>query len=104
MAFKDIINEDINRVFFNDEEFAETHKWNSQDIVAVIADDELMSKFGSEFEFLEKGSHLIKSPSSFFTKKPRVGSAINFDGNLYTIDEVHDEAGVYSIYLNATRV
>ena len=100
MGFKEVLQEDINHVFFNTEEFADTHTWNKREIVAIVDDDDLIAKYSSEFEFLEKGSHLVMTPETSFEKKPGINAAIEFDGNLYTVDEVKLENGMYVIFLN----
>lgn len=99
MGFKDILKRDLETTFFNLGEFAERHKFNNNVITAVIDDDTLMAKYSSEFESLPKGSHCIMTPIRCFAEKPAVNSAVRFDGGLYVIDEISEEAGMYIIFL-----
>lgn len=103
MTFKEQLQADLQQTFFNEEEFGEAHTWNGKKIIAIVDSDDLIAKYASEFEMLEKGSSLVMAPFSEFDKKPQTNAAIIFDGNYYVIDEVKEEAGMYAIFLNATR-
>ena len=52
MGFKEMVADDIENVFENLEEFADTHTWNggsgkSYTITAVVDDDKLMTDYSS---------------------------------------------------------
>lgn len=98
MGFKDILESDLN-AFFEEDEFADTHLWNKNTIKAIVDDEALIMKYSSEFELLPKGSRCIMAPAKQFQKKPMVSEAIYFDKILYTVDEVQESAGVYTIFL-----
>ncbi len=105
MGFKEMVADDIENVFENLEEFADTHTWNggsgkSYAITAVVDDDKLMTDYSSEFELLQKGSHLLYASATQFKEKPKAGSAVKLDGNIYTIDEIREDMGMYAIFLS----
>ena len=104
-AFKDMVKADIDSVFLNCDEFADTHEWNdgkgkSYTIKAVVDDDILIKQYSSEFEMLEKGSHMIFASAEGFHKQPKAGDAVYFDKNLYTVDEVDEDMGMLAIFLS----
>ena len=103
MGFKDIIKEDLQTAFFNQEEFADTHMWGKKEIVAIVDDDDMMAKYSSEYEFLSKGSHLILAPMFCFSERPKMNSAIVFDKDLYVVNEVKEFDGMYAIFLDTNR-
>lgn len=103
MGFKDSLLNDIERVFFNLDEFAESCSWNKRNIVAIIDDESLIRKYSSEFEVLTQGSHLIYVDKSQLEDDQNIGDVVVFNNNLYTINEIKEENGILSIFLNAGR-
>lgn len=103
MGFKETLKYDLNKVFFNMDEFAEEYTWDKGKITAIVDDDDLIKKYSSEFEALSQGSHLIYVAESQFSKHPNVNDAHVFNGNLYTINEIKNEAGMLVIFLNNGR-
>ena len=100
IGFKEILQQDLQNVFFNQEEFGETHTWNKRKIKAIVDDDALMEKYDSEFQFLGKGSHLVMAPESEFETIPSTNTGVVFDGKLYTLDEVQKESGLLVFFLD----
>lgn len=103
-AFKDMVEADIEGVFINPDEFADTHTWSggtgkSYEIKAVVDDDILIRQYSSQFDFMGQDSHMIFSPAAGFKKKPKNGDAVHFDGNLYTVDRIEEDMGMYAIFL-----
>lgn len=109
MKFKDMVKDDVWGVFMNQDEYAETYRWNggggseTYEIVAVLDDDILIKKYSSEFEFLEKGSHMLFAAADQFKRKPKAGDAVRFDGALYTVDRLDEDMGMYTIFLAKGR-
>lgn len=103
-AFKDMVAADIEGVFINTDEFADTHTWNggsgaSYEIKAVVDDDILIRQYSSQFDFMGQDSHMIFAPAAGFKKKPKNGDTIHFDKNLYTVDRIEEDMGMYAIFL-----
>lgn len=103
MSFKEDIENDILSVFFEMNEFADIKQFGDNMIHVVEDDESLMRKYSSEFEALSSGSHMILVPVKELTRKPNVNDVVKYEGNLYTIDEVKHEMGVYVIFLNRGR-
>lgn len=104
MEFKEMVAEDINNVFENLDEFAETFKWNggsgaTYTITAVMDDDKLMKEYSSEFDLLPTGSHLLHVAASQFKTRPKVSDAVKLNNNLYTVNEIIDNMGMLDIFL-----
>lgn len=104
MGFKEMVASDIDDVFENLDEFAETYKWNggsgaTYTITAVIDDDKLMKEYSAEFELLPTGSHLLHVAANQFKTPPTVGSVIKFNNNIYTVNEIIDNIGMLDIFL-----
>lgn len=104
-AFKDMVAADIEGVFINLDEFADTHKWNggsgaTYEIKAVVDDDVLIKQYSSQFDFMGTDSHMLFAPAAGFLKKPRNGDAVRLDGNLYTVDKIEEDMGMYAIFLS----
>lgn len=100
---KDMFEQDIRDVFFNENEFSGQHRLDDF-IVNVIEDDEgLICKYSAEFQAMASGSHLLYVPKSELegTKyaNPVVNMAIIYDGGLYTINEVKDVEGIWLLFL-----
>lgn len=105
-TFKDMVEADIEGVFINLEEFGDTHTWNggrgtgaSYEIKAVLDDDVLIKQYTSQFEFFGQDIHMLFSPAKGFKKKPKNGDAVHLDGNLYTVDRIEEDMGMYAIFL-----
>lgn len=103
-TFKDMVDADIERVFINPDEFADTYSWNggsgpTYKIKAVLDDDVLIRQYSSQFEFFGQDIHMIFSPAAGFKKKPKQGDAVRFEGNLYTVDRIEEDMGMYAIFL-----
>jgi len=103
-AFKDMVTADIEGVFINLDEFADEHTWNggsgaSYKIKAVLDDDILIKQYSSQFEFFGQDIHMIFSPAAGFKKKPKNGDAVRLDGNIYTVDRIEEDMGMYAIFL-----
>lgn len=103
MGFKDMAMDDLNKVFFNNTEFAEECSWGKTKIVAVVDDDSLIRKYSAEFSSLSQGSHLIYVAENQFTKAPFINEVVVFNHNTYTIDEVKRELGMLVIFLDCGR-
>jgi hypothetical protein len=103
MGFKDMAMDDLNKVFFNIDEFAEECTWNKTKIVAVVDDDSLIRKYSAEFSSLSQGSHLIYVAENQFTKAPFINEVVVFNNNTYTVDEVKRELGMLAIFLDCGR-
>lgn len=108
MTLKEMIANDIDKVFLNMDDFAEIHDIDGVEMKAVI--DEV----NAEERSLKSSDHIIGD--SIFEKyikiyvnvdeygeKPKAGRRIfRLDGKPYRVMEVDEEMGMYVIYLGVS--
>lgn len=104
MGFKDIIKDDIQKVFFNADEFSETHTIDGREMRAIIDSMELLerekSKSSQYTDGLYLDQNLIYIPVEDYGPRPRIGKSLLLDGKKqYIITDIQEENGVYSFTL-----
>jgi hypothetical protein len=107
MSFKDIISNDISKVFMNTEEYADKARINGK-MIAVVVDNEHLTHTGSQqeldgsdgdiFYFVSKADWLEK-----FGKLPKAYEAQEFNKLPCTVVKVGDTNGVLDITLAYSR-
>ena len=108
MTFKEQATADVAAVFFNTDEFSDTHNVNGKDMAVQIDSNELQKRnagkvYSAEAAGLYKGTWLLYTAAAIYGAKPAIGSIISLDGKTRRVLDVKDEAGVYSIELEAIR-
>lgn len=107
MTFKELLAQDIHNVFLNLDEFAEEHQVNGRPMPVQLDENELLerdkSRMGGHQDGLYKTRRLIFVAASDFGARPAIGSLLNLDGHQYKVTDCKDEAGMYSIELEAAR-
>lgn len=106
LSFKEIIHQDIKRVFLNLEEFGETHNVNGKPM-AVIFDDienvEREKKMKSTMDGLYVRQYFLYVSADDFGPLPAQDKLVTVDGKRYKVVDATDEAGMYGITLEANR-
>ncbi|MBQ8023232.1 MAG: hypothetical protein SPL83_10330 [Succinivibrio sp.] len=98
-AFKDAIANDIDKTFFNLDEFSDVHKYEGQSIKCLVDDDRLDTASGS---FANGGvfEHLTELyVSEEAIGAPVKGQSVTLDGVKYVVRSVSIEYGVIRIVL-----
>lgn len=108
MTFKEQATADIAAVFFNADEFSDVHNVNGTDMTVQLDSNELQKRnagkvYTAEAAGLYKGTWLLYVSAEQYGAKPAIGSIITLDGKKRKVVDVKDEAGVYSIELEAIR-
>ena len=87
-------------VFINPDEFGETHTVDGQTLLVVVDSEHLkrLAKIPGE---AYTGKFVLQIKKIDFGEAPALGQIINFDGELYRISDFQEEAGLYSITLEA---
>lgn len=102
-TFKEIITNDINNVFINQDEFSEKHLVNGMELDVIIDENELIEREQSkQYEGIYKKKVLIYVASSAI-RKPCVGAKLSLDNKAYIVLDVTEEAGIYAIALGANK-
>lgn len=114
LTFKDMANEDIGKVFFNNEEFSAYHTVDGKQMHVTIDGNELIERQQAtgwnprsnvmRSDGLYAAQLLIYVPAADYGPKPKPGKPLLLDGKRqYIITDCVDEDGIYSITLEANR-
>ena len=104
MKFKKVIENDIESIFFNLDEFAEDITWNQQPLSAIVDNDDMIRKYSEEFSELPSGSHMIMIQEKKLERIPTINDVVLFNGNLFTVCEVKKDLGVLTVFLGRGRL
>lgn len=98
MGFKFNIIDDINKIFMNPDEFGELANIDGKEII-IVPDNDLLEKLKSsnQEDGLAESEILFHTSASNFTEKPFVDDIIHFNRKIYTISDVKESKGMYSI-------
>lgn len=94
-----MITEDLT-VFFDLDGFASTHIIGSASVVCVIG-DEVSGRSALDGTWVTMFDLFVKKTD---ITKPSVRDQLTIDGVAWTVDEVKDDGGVYTITLSTARV
>ena len=105
-TFKDFILEDLD-VFFNEEEFAELHDIDGENVLAIIVDNDSsdnLAGFTREQSYVTQ--EVFKVLKTIYVKSaefyvPKVDSEITVDGEKYFVEATGDEKGIIRIVVSA---
>lgn len=106
LTFKDLIQRDIDEVFFNLDEFSDTHIIDGKEMAAMKDDMEHIErekKMKSNMDGIFARQILLYVKASEFGALPANGRLLTLDGCKYTVVDADDEGGVYTITLEANR-
>lgn len=102
MSFKEMVNRDIKNIFLNPDEFGETHIVDGREMTIIIDENELVER-EKKMKTLAEGLHekqlLVYVSKEDFGPEPLIKRLLDLDGICYTVTDVSDEDGIYSISL-----
>lgn len=102
MSFKDFLQEDIDTVFFNVDEFSEIHLIDDIPMPIVIDEDELeeyKNRRDGDYEGFHRASVLFYVKKDDIGDKPAVNSVLELDDRTYLVLASSDENGIIKIVL-----
>lgn len=102
MSFKDILNDDVNNIFFNIDEFSERHNIDGSDMPIMIDEDELQEykiRREGDYEGLYKATLLFYVRKSDIGSKPAINSLIDFDDKIYKVLSSSEDGEVIKVIL-----
>lgn len=98
-----MLQDDLDNVFFNQEEFAENHNYNGSNIPIIVDDDKLIEMKLKSKEDNTDGiyscSKLIYVKVSDVEDEPFVDQFVTLDGENYCVRSVSTEGEAYQIIL-----
>ena len=106
MDFKEIIRDDIKKVFLDPAEFGEEHTVNGKKMVIIIYDNELTERekrIKSHMDGIYKKQTLIYVHALDFGPLPGIGKPVVIDGSTFIVTDSINEGGVYSLHLEANK-
>ena len=98
MSLKEQIAIDIDNIFFQIEDFAEIHKFEGKEIIAVVDSDSTMKV--SEMLGIENVDYVVFFKTKDFKLNERIGAILNFDGKECTIESISENMGVTQVVLS----
>lgn len=107
-SFKDILARDTASVFLNEEEFADGHTLNGKAMPCLIDNNELLERQkgggGTDRkDGLFSADILLFVKADDFGPRPVAAAVVVLDGRPYRVKSCPDEAGIYSMTLEATQ-
>ena len=102
MNLREVVNSDINDVFFDTDEFAEPHNVNGTEMLCIVDTD--LNKVRSAQDS-EQYDGIVLTMVRLYVKKtdlpkrPVYGKVFRLDEKPYTVVDCADEAGVWVITL-----
>lgn len=110
MTFKEQIAKDNRTVFMNQDEFAETHLINGEEIPCTVDNNELIDRekrYQYKKSLYADGIYLkqllIYVRAEDFGPLPAIGRVITFDKKSYIVADAINEDGIYSLCLEANK-
>lgn len=103
MSFKDIVQNDINSVFINIDEFGEKHSIDGIIKTVLVDNETLKDRNQKEYDGIVQADLLYFIKSKDLMKKIKVGELQRFDGAVYTVFDVKYDSGVYEVILQGAR-
>ncbi|KJF27911.1 hypothetical protein [Clostridium aceticum] len=100
--FKDFLSSDLDNVFFNEDEFAETHTVDGKEMKVIVDNDalterKLSSRTSKPSDGVYVGDILFHVMAKVYEGRPAIGKILKFDGKLYRISDFQEEEGMYTI-------
>lgn len=105
-TFKDILQRDVDQVFLNAAEFADTHIVDGKSMTAMVDDNENIErekKMKSNMDGIYARQILLYVKASDFGSLPAQGRLLKMDGKTYIVVDATDECGIYTITLEANK-
>jgi hypothetical protein len=100
MNFKDTVLNDINNVFFNAGEFAESHNIGGKVVNCIIDNDRLMERSKKEFDGIYVGELLIFVKTADIEIELSQGMPLIIDKKQMYIFSLREDDGIYEIILS----
>jgi hypothetical protein len=102
MNFKDQIQDDIDTIFLDQDEFAETFLVDDKEIVAVMTNDILQERSqrdSGNYEGVYADKKVLSVKVSDFPIRPVRGQVMRVNDGIYIVDSCGESMGMYDITL-----
>lgn len=102
-SLKDLIESDVDLVFFQLDDFAEAHRVEGKEISIVIDNDQLVKLKQGQVLGVAESDMLIFARVDDLPKRKAPGSLLNVDGREYLVDDWIENKGIAQISLRQNR-
>ncbi|MCC5467629.1 hypothetical protein [Pelosinus baikalensis] len=102
MNFKDQIQDDIDTIFLDQDEFAKTFLVDDKEIVAVMIDDILQERSqrdSGNYEGVYTDKKVLSVKAADFPIRPVRGQIMRVNEGIYIVDSCGEAMGMYEITL-----
>lgn len=107
MSFKDQVEKDIKAVFINPLEFADMHNINGVNMLCVVDKDQFIERTTPSYaEYAEgvfKDLLHIYVDIKDMARRPVKGEVLRLDGEIYLVQSVFEDMGMYEITVEANE-
>lgn len=99
MSFKDEVKADIDGVFLQADEFAETHRVEGKDIICVLDTDRgKLKSNGGEYD-LSEADFVLMAKTADLPPRKAAGALLNLDGKELTVGTWDEQDGMAIVEL-----
>lgn len=102
-SFKDILNNDLDSVFVNDEEFGEWHYIDGVLKTVIVDNETLKERNQKQYDGILQADILYFIKASDVDKELKVDGLQTFDGGAYKIFDVKYDSGMYEVILQGAK-
>lgn len=102
-TLKDLIESDVDLIFFQLDDFAEAHWVEGRQINIVIDNDQLDKMKQGQMLGIAESDMLIFAKTGDLPRRKTPGSMLNVDGREYIVDSWTENKGVAQITLRQNR-
>ena len=102
--FKDVLAADVDSVFFNDTDFAETAVIDGKTVPVIWDDDALNNKSDVYAMGLADGEKLLLIREKDMRRLPLPGEQITIDGEQWYVRHAVSNAGVFEVRVGRNRL
>ena len=103
MSFKEQIQQDLDAVFFNLDEFAELHRVEGAEIAVVVDSDQLNKLKKGQILGLIEADMLLMGRASDFPEDLEPGRLLNVDGRELIVVNSGKDMGLVEVALSQNR-
>lgn len=103
MSFKDQIQQDLDAVFLNTDEFAELHRIEGKEIPVVVDNDQLVKLKQGQILGLVEADLLLMGKESDFPADMEPGRLLNVDGRELIVAASGTDMGLIEVALRQNR-
>jgi hypothetical protein len=103
MNFKDAMAEDVDKVFFNDSEFAENAMIDGKSVPIIFDDDALQGKSDVYAMGLADGERLVFIKEKDLRRLPQPGEQMTINDKQWYVRHALSNAGVFELRIGRER-